>query len=632
MTYVITGRCLDKSSKRTVEWSYSLKQLAVGEKILPFRGRPELTLQIREAFEQLYCRGTKSSAIKHRNNLAHFWRFLDHLEQLSQVLSPTNSVIIDRLEWEEIEALWPQFIDWTRAQNHRNPRWRYLLNYTVYTVLLRAFENAVERLQTTKSVLNIYIHFRDKQTTQYNVEHVELEAAKRGFRQLAGLWRRILKRIEYARALAAEAGGYATGSSGANRWNGGVWTRVENRLAAVMRELPFAGLDREHSTKKFRDRLLARLPDELIIPELGQGESGLIAHTACLFLRPEEIAVALAMVTMKSGMNVDAITRMTVDAWYRPDPILPEKRVIIFGPKRVGAKNIRASSSVAKLTDPYQIIRKVIDIQAPLRERMREIAGERGDRRMKERADLIWIAPTLRSMSSPAPQEQGVQESAKILGRLFTQLAEKDGLPPFKYSFSDGRDIWGLFVYHKSGFNHLLTAQALGQSTLRSLLHYLEKRVVIIEDRKRLIDLQGKVMGQLKAGHYLPQNFRLPMDRASTGLLCADKMNPDPDADPGNAGDRTCGAQRCFACSKWFATSESLPFLSRILLDLAELRDRLALALWEASDFPIMFAIYEHIRGKFHQSFVDRSIEQARQMPPIISTGMFVGQHRRLPA
>ena len=435
--------------------------------------------------------------------------------------------------------------------------------------------------------------------------------------------------------MAATGVNPATGSNGANRWLGGTWAKIENRLWVIERMMPFSGLCRDEALlPRLKDGLRAALPGDLVISELGKSTSGLMAHAAAVFLRPEELAVAFAMVTMKSGLNPDSLSRMTVSQWFRSDPIQPGKRVILFGPKRVGSAVARASSSISKLTDPYQIISRVIEIQAPLRARLVELATERGDMRLKELASLVWVGVGTFGVTDLLPNGNTFMEVHSFLDAYFARVGvvRKDGTP-LRYRVTQGRDVWGLFVYHRSGFNHILTAQALGHSTLKSLLHYLEKRVLVIEDRKRLIDLQDRVLTDLTEGRFAPKRYREGViETATTGLHCTDPTHPAPEADPGNSGGKPCVSQGCWACWNWFASRESLPSLLRMIMDLEHLRSTLPLALWETSDYPVKMAVYEHIVGKFHVSHVEAARPTALAMAPIVTTSMFVARNRRAEA
>jgi hypothetical protein len=568
----------------------------------------------------------------HRAYLAHYWRFLDFQESVSALVPGVGPVKIDDLDWNEVEALWRHFLNWlsSKPSGEMSQRYKYKVNWAVYSIFMGAFDIALAAGETDKPFLDIFIYFKDSQSDNYDTKHVEFEDAKWGFGHLARAWRGILKRIDRGRDLASGAEEYAPGSSGAHRWAGGYWHRPENRLAYLLRETPFQSLARDpvNLLRRRSERLQFDLPDDLIWQDGGYQNMTIDAHVASVFLRGPEIAVALAMVTMKTGLNVDSIARMPVDRWFKRDPFSPDKRAILFGPKRHGERQIHASSSLTKHMDAYQIIQRVIEIQAPLRQRLEEVAAATGDAEMARRAKLIWIYPTRRGVKDILPGKNR-DELVAWLDRYFEIKSKSDNRDVFKYRFSDGRDVWALFVYFRSGFNHILTMQALGHSTLKSLLHYLEKRVVIIEERKRLIDLQGRVIVDLRASKFSPRDHRIERANiAITGLLCSNPTQPDRDADPGNPGGRICVSQRCFACSKWYATKDSLVILSRIILDLELLRERIALSIWETSEYPLMAAVYMHIRSKFHASFISKAIEQARLIPPIVPTAMFVGLAR----
>lgn len=631
MNWDVSGRCVDLVTGKTDNWTYSIAPLAEGTGLAgnAIRGRPLLAERIKDGFERTLVRAALSSAMDRRTCLAHFWRFLDDQERISEVVHGLEAVKIDDLNWEELEATWRHFIDWLRAKSktEMSQSYRYKVSWSVCSVFLQAFELEVDRKRTIKEVLNIYPYFNNTSDEMYDLEHVEFEDAKWGFRKLALAWRGILKRIEIGRGLAALGGDYVAGSSGANRWNGGYWNRVENRLSFLLRETPFHSI--AHDPKKFKqqrlDRLRFDLPPDLIWEDGFYKNPSIDAHVASVFFRAPEIAVALAMVTMKTGLNVDTIARMPVDKWFRRDPFSPERRVILHGPKRDGKRRVRASSSRTKHTDAYKIIERVIEIQAPLRKRMEQVAALTGDKEMARRAKLIWVYPNQFGVKDILPGKNR-DELSTWLDAFFNACATKDKRREFRYRFSDGRDVWALFIYFRSGFNHVLTMQALGHSTIAALLHYLEKKVVIIEERKRLIDLQNRVIIDLKQAKFYPARHRPErMQPSISGLLCSAPTQPDQGADPGNPGGRICVAQRCFACSKWYATKESLAMLSRVIMDLERLRDEIALSLWETSEYPIILAVYLHIRSKFHRTLIAKAIKEAQHLPVIIQTGMFVG-------
>lgn len=634
MNWEISGRCPDPVTRKTIKWNYSIATLANGfaRAGIAYRGRPQLTARIREGFELSVNRGTRSSAMARRACVAQFWRFLDFQEKSSELIPDVEAVKIDDLDWDEIEALWRHFLNWLRSKSssEMSQSYKYQVNWAVYSVFMKSFELALADGSTDKPLLEIYVYFKDCQNDSYDIEHIEFEDAKWAFGHLARAWRGILKRIERGRDLASLAGEYVPGSSGAHRWDGGYWHRPENRLAYLLRETPFQliALDPVKLLQRRSERLRFDLPSDMVWEDGGYQNMTIDAHIASVFLRGPEIAVALAMVSMKTGLNVDSIARMPVDSWFRPDPFSPNKRAILFGPKRHGEHHIHASSSRTKHTDAYQIIQRVIEIQAPLRQRMKEVAAATGDVKLARRAKLIWIYPTRMGVKDILPG-RNKDEISVWLDRFLEAKAKIDNRIAVRYRLSHGRDVWALFVYFRSGFNHVLTMRALGHSTLKSLLNYLEKKIVIIEERKKLIDLQGRVIVHLWDGKFRPRDHRVERTNASiSGLFCSDPTRPDRDADPGNPGGRICVSQRCFACSKWYATKDSLVMLSRVIMDLEELRDTIALSIWETSEYSLMMAMYAYIRSKFHRSLVEKAIEEARHIPAIVQTGMFVGLAR----
>ena len=627
MNRCISGRYTDKCSGKPVTWTLTLAALAEGGN--GFRGRPKLLKRILDAFEVLHRAGARSSAYRALSNIKYFWRFLDDQEVLSKALPGVEAAVIDDLTWDELESSWRLFVDWigSKPASKFSPRTKYYINSDVHRTFVQAFEMDVRQEKTQKTHLQIYVYFQDRQSYIYGGDVLDFDEAKAAFRALARAWRNILKRIEKGRAAAATGTNPMTGSSGRNRWQGGQWSNVANRLWLVERLMPFGILCRDAAVReKARSGLQAEIRAELLLPELLQPTTGILAYAPALFLCREELAIAFAMVTMKSGLNPDSISRMTVGGWNRPDALQPDTRVTIYGPKRVGSINARASSSRVKLTDPYRIIEKVIEIQAPIRKRLAELAAETGNRQSPDRASLVWIGVGQAGAIDFLPCGSTFFEEHAFLDKFLAKagVVRNDG-SPLRYRMGQGRDVWGLFVYHRSGFNHLLTAQALGHSTLTSLLHYLEKRVLIIEDMKRQIDLQERVLVEVSEGRFAPRDYR-QLERAITGLHCTDLKNPAPGADPGNGGGRSCAAQRCWTCWNWFATRESLPFLLRMIGDLEGLREELSVVLWETSDYPAMLAVYGHVVSRFHASHVEAARAPAASMAPIVRTSMFAGR------
>lgn len=641
MSFTIKGR----DPRKGTLWEISLEKLATGDLRgeTKFRGRPALLKRLMPGIEVHVREGAQSSAEREKYQIYYFWRFLDYLEEVSRSMPGLSPVVIHDLDWNGVETVWRQFIDWLRSQpaDKLSNRMRYYLNNSICSIWKNAFQAAVSAGETDKQALDIYVYFKNDKRTSYGGDPLDFDEAKAAFRVLADAWRSILKRIERGQALAASGENPMVGSGGKNRWGGGPWQSFANRLWAVHTFVLTGTAATDEVSKKLRYGT-----SEYPVPE-GWGiqginpsrTGGINAHLACLCLTRAEMAIAFAMVSMKTGLNPDAIARMRVDGWYRPDLMQPEKRVIVYGPKRIGSYNLQAASSITRLTDAYQIIRKVVELQAPFRDRLLKEGLASGDRSLIERSKLVWLFPDInRDVSDFTPGVNGNSntESAQILlNNLFDEhsLLRKDGRP-LRYKFSDGRDVWGLFVYHKTGFNSLLTAQALGHSSLTSLLHYLDKRITRVEDKKRLIDLQGRVLTDLERGSYQPAQYRdigretLPEkpEKAATGLICTDPQNPDPDADPGNPGGRICRAQGCWTCSKWFATKESVPYLLRLVSDLEQMRDTIPVALWETSDYPVMLAVYAHILGKFSSAIVDAERERAMTLPAILSARQFVGR------
>ncbi|WP_156381646.1 hypothetical protein [Aurantimonas sp. Leaf443] len=631
MTLTISGRCVSRVTRKAASWTLPLTSLVEGGR---FRGRPVLTQRLLNALQVLYEDGTKSTARNAVNKLKYFWEFLDHFEEMAAVLPGDQILRIDDVDWSMLESIWRHFIDWLRniPEERLNRTTKYQANQMACSVFKAAFDLSVRNGETDKQHLDIYVYFKFLPSTAYDQAEFDFNDAKKALAILAKAWRKIVARIAMARKLAEGGRNPAVGSGHAQNAGRENWGDVKNRLWLIANILPFPRLSRDPSgTRKYRDGMKHQLPMELLITELGSDRNGLTAHSSCLFLRQQELAIAFALVSMKTGMNPDSISQQTLDRWYVDDPMNQGERVTILGPKRDGQSNLKASSSTRKWTDAYQIIKQVVEIQQPLRHRLSELSADENNQELADLASLVWIGlGSDNGIFNYLPRSSTFTSLHAALDGFFLRNGVKNRFgEPMKYRVSQGRDIWGLFVYRRSGFNHILTASALGHSTLTALLHYLAKRTTLIEDRKKLVDLQSVVFRDLEKGMFAPRAYRKgPIETAVTGLHCTKPTQPAPNADPGNPGGRPCRAQGCWTCYNWFASLESLVPLCRIIRDLQGLREELPLAMWETSDFPIMLEIYKHIVSKFHSKHVSAAELAATDIPPIITTAMFISRQR----
>lgn len=633
MPYSFDGSGLNRITKKTEVWRFDLNPLGLGDPKVGTTARPALTRKLLPAFREISKRGSPNTAYANRFRLLYFWKFLDHQERLSASLDPARPLKIDDLSWSELEALWRHFLDWLRAKSddEMGARSSYSISKFLVKLLTTAHALEFEAGMTDKEYLDIYVYFSSSQSSSYNDDDaLTYDEAKRAFKVLAGTWRGVLHRIRSGQEMARQGCDPMTGSSGRNL-DGGPWQRLHNRLWVVKEIAPFAKNPQVDAslTQRVQHGMRYPIPAGTFPKVFGFDDcgTGLWCHVVCVYPGLNEMMVALAMVSMKSGMNPDVIAGMRVDNWQKPDPMYPDKRVIIFGPKRIAGHTQRASSSVYRKTDPYQIIMNVIELLAPFRRLVARWAEETSDPKLREMSELIWIFPTQFGVGHFLPGNGTADRGHQYLDNLMeNEGVVRDNGQPLKYRISKGRDIWGLFVYHKSGFNYILTAQALGHSSLLSLLHYLEKRILKVADRKRLIELHGRVITDLRDAKYSPRQYREARGgtvRSATGLECTDPTHPAPDADPGNPGGQTCRSQGCWACLNWYATVESLPYLLRMIRDLGEMRETSPVAVWETSDYSSMTEVYTYIVSRFHNDLVARAEKEASRMPPIISTSRF---------
>lgn len=624
MIPTISGRSLNRVTRRTEHWTFPLRALAEGRSKGPvrYRGRRALTERIRPGLQAICAGLSRSSATSMVSLLGFFWRFLDDHEDLSRHLTGVDPIAFDDLKWLEIEALWRPFLNWLGGQKTNR---RYQINRAICIVFSQAYQLSTDRNGAQRE-LDIYLYFKSENPMGYSDDPLTFEEAKSAFAALGVAWRAIVRRIEVGRALADRGRDPRQGSSGLHRWSGGLWKNLANRLWLVRHQLPFGEKISVGSVLTARRGFATLACEPLDGADASTSATGLWAHVSAVFLRWQEIAIALAMVCIKTGLNVDTIARMRAADWYRTDPLRPDDRVILHGPKRIAGERNTASSSIHRATDAYQIIKHVVELTQPLRDRAKEVAMRTGDRRLAEMAELIWIWPTPRGLGNLLPGTSTRDPMHKHLDALFKQsgLTRQNG-SPVKFRFSHGRDIFALFVFHRSGFDLLRTAQALTHKGLRSLLAYIEKKAVRVADRIRLIRLQGLVLTDVRAARYNPTDYResVPGIRTSQGLTCTNPSDPPPEADPGNVVGGICRKQRCWACTRWYAAKDSLPYLIRITGELRDIRAETPFAVWEASTYVEVLAVYDYIISRFDPKIVDEARKAAAALPPIVKATRF---------
>lgn len=630
MSHFIEGRSVDRTTSRTEKWELDMSVFWTGSKRSgePFRGRPELASLVVPAFADLHRSNARSSAVTNKSHFGLFFQFLDDQEEIARtLLLPHDPLAIDTLTWTELEAIWPHFINWLKARPGKS---QYIANLVACSVFKYAHQQASQRGETEKTTLDIYVYFQQKRRDSYGGDVLSLGEGARVFRALARCWRDCLRVINTGRVASAEGRDPCAGSSGVHRWEGGLWADTSNRLWLILNDLPFGEVAaRPDKQLAILDGMHDRCPEPRMQSPLSRG-NGLWAHVPSVLLTWKEMALAMAMVCIKIGMSPDAVAAMPVSGWYRPNPLHPDSRVVIVAPKRIPGEQLTASSSITRPTDAYQIIQMVIHLTEPLRARAHALAKKTGDRRLAKLARLVWIYPAAAGgIASMADKKTGKREGSAFLTKFLEErgVARDDGRP-IQFSFAIGRDLWASFAYHRSGFSHVVAAKALGHSTLKTLLHYLEKRQQMVADRIRLIELQGQVLADLAKGKYDPKSLRRAKSGplSSKGLRCVAMYSPPADADPGNPGNRICRRQRCWFCSEWYATLESLPHLLRTIADLQNIRAELIWALWQTSDYPIILAVCEHIVGKFHPDHLAAARVQAANMPPIMQLTRFLGK------
>lgn len=644
----------DMLTGQTVTAVVGFNRFAVGNGFTT--GRPLLLARLWPAIRMLCESLNPRTAKQTRHMIRRFWLFLDHMDALKHLSEP-KAQHIDDLQWSELELLWRHWVDWLRSSNW-SEREVGRTFWFVKKMFDTAFELEREHGHTEKEVLELFGYFRTRPDITI-AESIEFEDIRKIFKAIRKRWFESVARVTEFNEIADTGWPHWKTVGDANRRREfGYWEGLGNRLRFLRDYFPWKkGWVSRCPLKRPDERLAAYKPPAWtpITPWSKKGSS-LSTHLGAIYLTFDDLAMAIALVAMKTPFNTSTIGSLRASHWFVRDPQHPEKRVVIFARKaRARGRLQKAYSSIRSTSDPYAVIKTVIERTEPLRNAAREAAAQmrnRQDRseaedreltRLERLSDAVWLCPSPLRGVVDVGETLGAQANERIhqvLNKILVNEKAKDG-GKLRFRLKDGREMWARYVYERSGYSLLLTQFALSHSGLESLARYLNNKALRVRNFLKLSRLQERVFSELSDQKYDPLILRRLVGdgrmtddvvaklrssvRSSFGLRCTDPKHPDVRADPGHTAGAMCRLQLCPFCSKWYATGDSVRFLQRALLDLESIELTAGVLVWETSSYPLWRALFQGIVSRFHSSIQKVALEKARGMPPILIGRRFAG-------
>lgn len=647
-------RCTDMVTDRTVTHMVTFYKFAVGNNSVT--GRPSLLERLWPAITVLFRAVNPKTAKQSKHFIRRFWSFLDEMDALRIRSVPTMRPI-DDLDWNELELFWRHWIDWLRASDWSQKEVSKTFWY-VKKVLETAFELDKEQGGTEKEALELFGYFRSPRQIKI-VETLQFEDVRKIFKSVRKKWFESVARVGYFNKL-ADTGHihWRMASEEGKRRETLYWSRLCNRLWFIREYFPWQ--KKWGSDCPLKDPAAGFLqyepPNWAPITPWSKKGAKINAHLGAIYLTFEDLAIAIALVAMKTPFNSSTIGSLRASHWFIRDPQHPDRRVVIFARKARSKGGVqKAYSSINSSSDPYRIISTVIELTEPLRQIVRRKAKllrikpnrnkqeERELEKLTRLSDAVWLYPSQNNgVMDIGPLLGGAAnyEIHKVIKSVLHNTTAKDGTR-LSFHLKDGREMWALYVYERSGHSLLLTQLTLSHTGLSSIARYLNSRVLRVKNFLKLSKLHERVLSELMNGKYDPVTLRqLVNDGAisndiayklaesvpsSFGLRCTDPKNPDIRADPGHSKGELCRLQLCPFCTKWYATADSVAYLQRALLDLDVLEASIGILIWETSSYPLWQALFQEIVSKFHIDIQKKGIEKAKKMAPIITPRMFIG-------
>lgn len=650
-------RHVDQITGKSVTSTVSFQSLATGDDRIT--GRPLLLSRLWPGLEALCGDLAPKSVGNSRNRLREYWAYLDECQNMVATLQLGEKAILD-LEWSDIEASWRQWVEWLRAR--KIDSWRAQTTFRFVKRVIEIAHAHEQELNGREALpLELFGYFR-RETAVKIRDSLTIDDARVMFKALRQEWRDSVSRVKRFNAIADQGRLHRNDPSLMSRQKeANYWQNESNRLSYVRRHFPWGanGLNRSHVKNvlsNFRNypppRVRQYLPAKRKFKKVN-------AYLGAVFLTQADLAVAAAIVAMKTPLNPSTIGNMCASNWCVPDPQHPHNRVVIFARKaRSNGDYQKAYSSIKGVADPYQVIKTIVQFTEPLRQAAREMVEilrtnnsrssteEQLLRHLERVSDAIWIYPSAQFGIVDLGLRLGdaCQLEHQVIDRVLRDVRTTAGRR-CKFRLGDGREMWAQYIYERSGHNLLLTQQTLGHKGLGALIRYLNARVLRTRNFVQLAKLQKHVFTELSHNRFNPRLLRSLVNQGAInaetasrlksgttnrlGLVCSDPTHPDKLADLGHREGELCKEQNCMFCWKWYATGESLPYLQRALLDLSDIERQTPVLLWQGSSYPLWRVFFQAIADRFSVTNQKAALSVAEGMPSILLPVRFTSARRR---
>lgn len=363
-------------------------------------------------------------------------------------------------------------------------------------------------------------------------------------------------------------------------------------------------------------------PEYLAPGMTDRGRQGIVGKLRWFYPSYQDTAVFFWLFLLGIGWNLaTATTGMDVsnaDSWYEDHPV-DARFCILHAFKRRSGKHVFAPCLAKPEWHPYQIIKYMVEITAPLRRtvlrrlheaRQRHDADETPEAiaeiaKLEAMARSPWLYHVVNKVGHIGYLEPQDSHHLNAIARL---VAERHGLTADHPTLAalvtgEARDAWIGHAYITSG-NNVLIARLAGQhADYRSLVHYLRRRRYRAQSEREVRRLQDLVFGDIAGGRILdptrirmflqqgkitPEQEKRLLDhrqRTRLGMGCLDPTSPPRYIAPDHVPGCLCRIQRCTGCHFGIVFPDSLGPLARARAELIVIKRTISLAAWSGSSF-----------------------------------------------
>lgn len=343
-----------------------------------------------------------------------------------------------------------------------------------------------------------------------------------------------------------------------------------------------------------------------------------------LYPSRRQTAYMLYLFLCKTGWNLETALDIDVEDYWRPHPTNPSFAIIYATKERAKGEYQRAASEIKPRMSAYNLLSALIARTKPLREMLRaelcELEKQEEDkqseeqvkRRMNELRRCIrspWLHVVIKEEKPiSALTNKFVYEAEQ---RLSTLIAEMNAQGNQKSKINenlkigDFRDAYISVQYRRSNYSWIVAHLAAGHKDMRSLVTYLRKRQWKAQGEQAVREFTEALWGEIRITnavdpailHVLVRQQKITeqqrlrwtahKDRTRVGVGCKDFKNPPKLLAPEHQTGEGCRVQRCSLCSNAVIFNDSLDPLARRLAQLLSIKERIPLATWHDSSWPL---------------------------------------------